>query len=72
MTKICKGNRFIAIVKKGEYSKDCFGNECAGQEIGPFIAINVKENKGSVVRIETEDYNFRSGQWNFRKVKVRK
>ncbi len=29
--------RFLATLRKTDHSKDIFGNECAGKEIGPFI-----------------------------------
>ena len=45
MNKWKIGNTFIATVRRGQYSRDLYGNECAGDCLGTFVVTAVRADK---------------------------
>ena len=68
-----KGSWFYAIVQKGEHSADVFGNECAGQRLGPYVVSRIRKSKqGDITSIEAGDFAFKPWDWEFEQTKPRR
>ena len=59
-TQVKTGDRFMAIIKKGIYSKTLLGKEEAGKIIGPFVATYTNE-----LCVETDTMHFKRNFWDF-------
>jgi hypothetical protein len=59
---IKKGDKFYAIVKKGDHSKTLDGVEGAGRKLGPFVCTLVKPTL-----IECETHRFYNTDFTFQR-----
>ena len=58
-----KGDKFMAIIKKGIHSKTLLGEEKAGTRRGPFLATKVRPDV-----VETEEFCFSKPAWYIEKI----
>ena len=49
MNKWKIGDTFVATVRRGQYSRDLYGNECAEQCLGRFVVTAVRADKNKTM-----------------------